>query len=97
MSTGSIDEQDHGDREHGDDVGDRERDHHDEGLDLLEVGVGPAHQLAGLGAVVEREVEALEVGEEPVAQVGLDPAGLPEGEVAAQPGEDADHDRGRPR
>ena len=78
--------------EHGDAVGDRERDHHHERLDLLEVGVGPAHQLTGLGAVVEREVEPLEVGEEPLAQVGLDPAGLTEGEVAAEPGEHADHD-----
>ncbi len=83
--------------EHGDAVGDRERDHHDERLDLLEVGVGPAHQLTGLGAVVEREVEPLEVGEEALAQVGLDPAGLAEGEVAAEPGEDADHDRRAPR
>ena len=54
----------------------RERDQHDERLDLLEVGVGPAHQLAGLGLVVEGEVQALEVGEQAVAEVGLDPAGL---------------------
>ena len=86
-------QQDHRDGEHGDAVGDRERDHHDEGLDLLQVRVGPAHQLAGLGPVVEREVQALEVGEQPLAQIGLDPAGLAEREVAAQPGEDADDDR----
>ena len=61
---------------------------HDEVLDLLQVGVGPAHQLAGLGPVVEREVQPLEVGEHPVAQVGLGPAGLAEGQVAAQAGEE---------
>ena len=63
----------------GDGVRDRQRDHHDEALDLLEVGVGPAHQLAGLRPVVEREVQPLEVGEQPVAQVGLGPARLAEG------------------
>ena len=96
VSSGSIGDQDHGDGQHGDGVGDRERDHHDERLDLLEVGVGPAHQLAGLGLVVEGEVQALEVGEELLAQVGLDPAGLAERQVAADAGEGADHQRRRP-
>jgi hypothetical protein len=81
------DGEDHRHRQHGHRVGDGQRDHHHEGLDLLEVGVGPAHELAGLRLVVEGEVEALEVGEQPVAQVGLDPAGLTEGEPPAQAGE----------
>ena len=33
------------------------------------------HELAGLGLVVEREVQPLEVREQPVAQVGLDAVG----------------------
>ena len=70
--------EDHGDRDDRDQVRDRERDQHDDALDLLQVGVGPAHQLAGLRPVVEGEVQALEVGEQPVAQLGLGPAGLPE-------------------
>ena len=44
--------------------------------------------------VVEREVQALEVGEQAVAQVGLDPAGLAEGEVAAEPVKMPDDDGG---
>ena len=51
-----------------------------------EVGVGPAHQLTGLGRVVEGEVQPLEVGEDPLPQVGLDPVGDAEGLVAAQTG-----------
>ena len=85
--------QDDGHGDDGDGVGDGQRDHDHELLDLLEVGVGPAHQLSGLGLVVEREVEPLEVGEQAVAQVGLDPPGLPEGEVAAEPGEGRRGDR----
>ena len=42
-------------------------------LHLVEVGVGPAHQLPGLGLVVVGEVQPLEVGEHAVAQVGLGP------------------------
>ena len=94
VSSGSIVEQDDGDGEHRDGVGDRQRDHHDERLDLLEVGVGAAHELTGLRVVVEAEVELLDVREEPVAQVSLDPARLPEGEVPPQPGEDG-RDRSR--
>ena len=60
-------------------VRDRDRDHHDEGLHLLQVGVRPAHQLAGLHIVVEREVQALEVGEDAVTQHRLGPTGLAEG------------------
>ena len=84
MSSGSIGQQDHQTAADGDQVGDGERDQHHDVLDLLEVVVGPAHQLAGLLAVVEGEVQALEVGEEPVAQHRLGPAGLAEGRVAAQ-------------
>ena len=83
----------HGDRQHRDQVGDRERDQDDEVLDLLQVGVGPAHQLTGLLAVVEREVQALEVGEHPVAEDRLGPAGLAEREVAAEAGEGGGHER----
>ena len=54
-------------------------------LDLLDVGVGARHELTGLGLVVEREVQALEVREQPVAQVGLDPVRDAERGVAAEP------------
>ena len=58
-------DQDHGRRRaRRDGVGDRERDHHDEALDLLQVGVGPAHELTGLRLVVVREVQPLQVGEQ---------------------------------
>jgi hypothetical protein len=92
--------EDHGRGQDRHDVGDRQRDDREEVLELLEVGVGPAHQLAGGGAVVERERQPHQVGEHPVPQVGLRPAGLAEGHVAAQPGEgrrgqrdQADHHR----
>ena len=49
-----------------------DRDHRAELVDLLEVGRRPGHQLAGLGAVVEREVELLEIGEHRLAEVRLD-------------------------
>ena len=39
---------------------------------MLDVGVGARHELAGLGLVVEREVQPLEVREQALAQVGLD-------------------------
>ena len=56
------------------------------GLDLLDVGVRPRHELTGLGLVVEREVQALQVREEPLAQVGLGPQRDPERGVAAEAG-----------
>jgi hypothetical protein len=88
------DRQDHGDRSNGGEVGDGERNQHDRVLDLLQVVVGPAHELAGLLAVVEGEVEPLQVGEEPVAQHGLGLAGLPEGRVPPQTGEGGDEHAG---
>jgi oligopeptidase B len=72
-------EQDHRDRQHRDGVGQRQRDHHEEELDLLQVGVGAAHQLAGGRLVVVPEVQPGEVLEQAATQVGLDPAGHPEG------------------
>ena len=88
-SNGSIDEQDHGHAEHGHGVGDGERDHHHEGLHLLEIGVAAAHQLTGLHLVVVGEVEALDVGEQSVAEPLLDQPCLAEGHVAAAAGEHA--------
>ncbi len=64
-------DEDHAGEEEG--GGDREGQEDDDEVDLLDVGVGAGHELAGLGAVVEREVELLQVGEQPLAQVGLDP------------------------
>ena len=92
-------------QQHGGDTDDerevrqRERDHHDEGLHLLQVVAGPAHELSGLRPVVEADVERLQVGEEPLAQPTFGQARLPEGEVAAggaqRPGDEADHDDGQ--
>ena len=79
--------EDHGDCAHRDEVRDGEWDEDDEGLDLLQVGVGPAHEIARLHLVVEREVEALCVGEELLAEVGLDGAGNLERPVAPEAGE----------
>ena len=92
-------------RGHADDQGQvrhRQRDHHDEGLHLLEVVAGPAHELPGLRPVVEADVERLQVREEPLPQPTLGQARLPEGEVATRgaqgPGHEPDHDDGqRPR
>jgi hypothetical protein len=94
-------EQDHRDRNDGDGVGDGEGDEHDELLDLLQVGVGPAHEVAGLHAVVVGEVEALEVGEHLISQARLDDAGFAERPVPTQPREGGgqqrrDADGGRP-
>ena len=60
---------------------------HDELLHLLQVGVGPAHELAGLVLVVEREVQPLEVGEQAVPQHELGPPALAERQVPAKAGE----------
>ena len=56
-------------------VRERHRDHHDEALDLHQVARRPAHQLAGLGAVVEAEVQAQVVPEQLVAQARSRSAG----------------------
>ena len=45
---------------------DRERDEDHDRLDLVDVGVRAGHQLAGLRLVVEREVQPLQVGEQPM-------------------------------
>ena len=65
-------DEDHRDRDHLDRARDRERDQQHGVVDLLDVGVGVGHQLTGLRPVVEREVQRLEVGDEPHAQVALD-------------------------
>ncbi len=49
------------DRGHDEERRGEERQQDDDGVDLLDVGVGPRHELAGLGLVVEREVQPLEV------------------------------------
>ena len=76
-------------RHHHDDDGDddeqrrreeRQQDH--DLVDLLDVGVGTRHQLTGLRLVVEREVQLLEVGEQPLAEIGLDPVRDAERRVA---------------
>ncbi len=41
-------------------------------MDLLDVGVRVRHQLAGLRMVVKREVQPLQVRDQPHAQVRLD-------------------------
>ena len=76
----------------GDRVGERERDHHEELLDLVEVRVGAAHEVPGLRLVVVGEVQPLEVREQPVAQRRLRPSRDPEGPPPPQTGERALHD-----
>jgi hypothetical protein len=68
----------------------RDRDHHHERLDLLEVARRAAHQLAGLGAVVVPDVQRHDVVEQPLAQSGLGPACLSECVVTTQRSERAD-------
>ena len=70
------------------DARDRERDQQHDRVDLLDVGVRVGHELAGLRLVVEREVQPLQVREEPHAQVGLDAVREAERGVAAQAGAD---------
>ena len=65
---------------------DRERDQDHRLLDLLDVGVGAGHELTRLGAVVEREVQLLQMGEQAVPQIGLRAQRDPERRVAAEPG-----------
>ena len=90
------------DRDHLDRARDRQRHEQHDVVDLLDVGVRVRHQLTGLRLVVEREVQALQVRDEPHADVGLDAPREPERGVAAQPGADGLHradrdDRGRER
>jgi hypothetical protein len=83
-------DEDHAGEEEG--GGDREGQQDDDEVDLLDVAVRPGHELAGLRAVVEREVELLQVGEQPLAQVGLDPVRDAERGVAPRRGpEGLDH------
>ena len=58
--------------DHLDRARDRERDQQHDVVDLLDVGVRVGHELAGLRAVVEREVQRLEMGDEPHPHVALD-------------------------
>ena len=76
------------DRDHLDRARDRQRHEQDDVVDLLDVGVRVRHQLAGLRLVVEREVQALEMRDEPHADVGLDAPREPERGVTPQPGPD---------
>ena len=76
----------HDDHDHRDDARRGERDQDHDGLDLLDVGVRPGHQLAGLRLVVEREVQPLQVREQPLAQVGLGPQRDAERGVPAETG-----------
>jgi hypothetical protein len=73
---------------------DRERDHHDEGLDLQQIAARPAHQLTRLRTVVEADVQPHEVREQLLSQHRLGEAALAEGEVPARGGEDGDDHAG---
>ena len=81
-----------GDDQH--DVGDRDRHHRDEHLHEVEIARRPAHQLTRLRPVVIADVEAHDVVEQPLAELGLGPARLTEGEVAAERGERAGDEAG---
>jgi len=70
-------EQQHDDGDDHGQVGQRDGDHHHEGLQLLQVRRGSTHQLTGLGAIVVTHVQAQQVVEDLLAQSGLDPATLP--------------------
>jgi hypothetical protein len=88
----------HDDRDHRDEhqrARHREREQDDDGVHLLDVGIGPGHELPGLGLVVEREVQPLQVREELLAHVGLDPERHAERAVSAEPGGDGLHDAER--
>ena len=64
----------------------------DEAFRLGDVAGGAAHDVAGLGAVVEREGEVLDAVVEVVAQVVGDAVGEPLAEVAADEGSDTGED-----
>ena len=68
-------------------VRDRERDHHDERLHLVEVARRAAHQLPCLGAVVVADVQPEDVVEQALAHPRLGQPALTERDVAAQGGE----------
>ena len=78
------DQQDDGDGDDHRRVRQRDRDHHDEALDLVEIARRPAHQLAGLRPVVVADVQRHDVAEQLLAQAGLGPARFPEGVEAAE-------------
>ena len=80
---------------HREQTRDRQRDEDDDGLHLLNIGVRPRHELTGLRLVMEREVQALEVREQPVAKIGLGPQCDTKRGVAAQPSADRLHDANR--
>ena len=73
-------------RSDGQEIGDRERDHDGEGVDLLEVGGRSGHQLAGLGAVVVLEIELLQLAEHRLTKIGLNGIGDLERQVPPEPG-----------
>ena len=88
-------EQQRDDRDDHGQVGQRDRDHHDERLQLLQVRRGATHQLAGLHAVVVSDVQTKQMIEDALAQAGLYPTALTEGHPAPKRGEDARDHRGR--
>ena len=90
-STGLRSDEHDDDGDHRQDAGDRQRDQQHDVVDLLDVGVRVRHQLAGLRAVVEREVQTLQVRDETHAQVGLDAVRELERGVAAEAGADGLH------
>ena len=62
-----------------------ERDHRDHVLEVLQVGIGSTHQIAGCIGVVEREVQPLDMREDPVTQSRLDHPAITKRHEAPQP------------
>ena len=79
-------DEDQGDRDHLDRARDREWDQQNGLVDLLDVGVGVRHELTGLGAVVEREVEGLEMRDQAHPEIALDSHREPERGVPTDTG-----------
>lgn len=87
--------EDHHDEENLHHVRQREGNHHDECLHQTEVARRSAHQLPRLGDVVVADVQALEVGEQPLAQRRFGRAAFAEGNPTSERGEDTRHHPGR--
>jgi|GEM_PF-5129537 len=54
-------------------------------LKVLQVGVGPTHEVAGCIGIVKGEMQSLDVSEEPISQAGLDPTRIAECHITSQP------------
>ena len=96
---GAAQHEDHDHRDHRQRARDRQRDEQHHLLDLLDVGVRARHELTGLRLVVEREMQLLQMRDEPHAQFGLHAEREPERGVAAHCAvlpdlHEADHDDG---